>query len=673
MTVATESTNVEDRSNDGYEEFSQAIRQRFTKSVASHKYLFTTDATGLFDAFLAALPDEARQHYTCNSCRRFVNTYGGLVTINGGDTSPAMWQNYVPQIFQFPVFKVMKIIYRANVTGVFLSGSNVLGTPITGEWHHMSVLDAPKYSNRLLTPFQAMAEKTEDYRILERSLHEFTTDTVEQAVRLLDTEALYRSEKCLGVAKWLLALQKSIATTKNAKTKANLIWLAVAGAPTGYAHIRSSMIGTLLEDIQSGMSFDAVASRFSEKMHPSNYQRSQVAPTEGGKQQAEQLVKKLGLENSLQRRYLSINEIPAFVWRRREVKASVQADGVFAGIATKTKAKPQSTAMALPVTTMTWRKFSETVLPTATKIEIKTENSNQFAALVTAVHPESENILQWNNGVSWYYHAGVDAEMRRRVIQAGGQYEDNEIRCSLMWNTYSDLDLHCITPARQHIYFGDKRDRSGGRLDVDENAGAGHTLTPVENIRWATAPNGLYQFYIHNYSERSNGQNWYKAEIEVSGKVFTFEGIIGRTGSNIDLTSFNYQKGVAPTLRGGVSASNGTAWNVAMNQYHEVTGIVKSPNLWGDNPVTHAGDHTFFLIDGCKDTEEGKGRGFFNEMLKPELREIRKTLEAYTASTPVSGEPTACGLGFSKVSEWNATVRVTSDVGVTEYKLDRWD
>ena len=672
MTITTESTNVEDRSNDGYEQFGQAIRQRFTKSVADNKYLFTTDATGLFDAFLAALPDEARQHYTCHACRRFVDTYGGLVTINAdGEMASALWRLSAPDMFKLPAQHMIRAVVRANVTGVFLSGSNVLGTPVTGDWHHMSVLDAPKYSNRLLTPSQAMAEKTEDYKILERSLAEFSQATVEQAMRLLDSEALYRSEKCLGVAKWLLALQKSIATTKSAKAKANLIWLAVASAPVSYAHVRSSMIGTLLEDIQSGMSFEAVASRFAEKMQPANYQRSQVAPTQGNVVQAEQIVKKLGLENSLQRRYLSIGEIPAFVWRRREVKASVQTDGVFANIATKTKTKPQSTSMALPVVTMTWDKFQRTVLPTATKIEIKVENSNRFAALVTAVHPESENILQWSNGVSWYYHAGVDAEMRRRVIQAGGQYEDNEIRCSLMWNTYSDLDIHVLAPSDGHIFFGNKRGRYGW-LDVDMNVSP-TTLEPVENLRWKQAPLGAYQFYVHNYNDRNRGYNAYKVELDVVGQIYTFEGVIGSTGNKIDLASFNYQKGVVPTLRGGVSASNGTAWNVAMNQYHEVTGIVKSPNLWGDNPVTHAGDHTFFLIDGCKDTEEGKGRGFFNEMLKPELREIRKTLEAYTASTPVSGEPTACGLGFSKASEWNATVRVTSDVGVTEYKLDRWD
>ena len=408
MTIATESTNVTSRDNDGYEEFSQAIRQRFTQSVADNKYLFTTDATGLFDAFLAALPDEARQHYTCNSCRRFVDTYGGLVTIDYGVSMPAMWHPDVPIMFELPVFKMVQIVKKANVTGVFLSGSNVLGTPVTGDWHHMSVLDAPKYSNRLLTPFQAMAEKTEDYKILERSLAEFSQANVEQAVRLLDSEALYRSEKCLGVAKWLLALQKSIATTKSAKTKANLIWLAVAGAPTGYAHIRSSMIGTLLDDIQAGMGFDAVASRFAEKMHPLQYQRPQAAPSAGNIVQAEKLVEKLGIQRSLLRRFARVEEINA-LWRPQEQRQEPTKEGVFAHLKPKS-AQEVAPPMNTPVITMTWDKFQRVVLPTAHKIEFMvTSANNHYSAIVTAVDMEAPPILQWDNEeqrnpFSWYVY-----------------------------------------------------------------------------------------------------------------------------------------------------------------------------------------------------------------------------------------------------------------------------
>lgn len=672
MTVIKASST--DRPNDGYEEFSVTIRQCFTQSLANDgPQLFTTDASNLFDVFLTNLPSEARQHYTCNACRQFVNRYGGIVVIAAtGEAKPAMWTNDVPELFAMSVFEMRRTIKRANVTGVLLHGSATLGTPVTGEWHHMSVINAPVFRHSLKTPFQAMAEKSEDYQVLQRSLHEFTTETVEQAVRLLKSEALYRSDRVLGVAEWLLKLHKAMQSTTDTKKRNNLVWLAVASAPVGFSHVRSSMIGTLLEDIESGMSFDAVSRRFADKMNPSQYQRAQVAPTQGNIDQAEKLVKKLGLENWLQRRYLTIDEIPAFVWKPKPVEAKPRTGGVFANIAPKGKATGTANGIELPAITMTWDKFQRTVLPTAAKVEIKADNNNRFAALVTAQHPNSPNILQWDNGVSWYYHGGVDAEIRRRVEQAGGRYENNEIRCSLLWNTYSDLDIHVESPRDGHIFFGNKRGQYGW-LDVDMNVSR-TTLEPVENLRWQVAPEGQYQFYVNNYTNRAT-YNSYKVELEICGKVFTFEGMITRNKETVPIATFNYKKGVVPTITGTTAIANGTAWNLEANQFHTVTGIVKSPNLWGDNPATHAGDHTFFLIDGCKDIEQGKGRGFFNEMLKPELREIRKTLEAYTASTPIDGADTAtaCGLGFSKSNEWNVTVRVTDGNGVTLYKLDRYD
>ena len=82
-----------DRKSDGYEQFLASVRAAFEKNMQEDKSpLFTTDATDLFDLFLENLPADARQHYTCRACRRFVDTYGGLVRIDeNGTKTPAMW------------------------------------------------------------------------------------------------------------------------------------------------------------------------------------------------------------------------------------------------------------------------------------------------------------------------------------------------------------------------------------------------------------------------------------------------------------------------------------------------------------------------------------------------------------------------------------------------------
>ena len=677
MQILTIDRPVDNRECDRYDLLLSAIQERFAATLAQSSVLFTTDADGLFDIFLEYLPDEARQHYNCNCCRQFFNRHGGLVTIDAdGKMAPAMWPESVPPIFQRSIDLIRKFVAAGPVTGVFLSKEQFLGQPTAGGWTHTHVLlpVRQRFNSLAQSAGQAMAAKLEDYQILRRSLAEFAPQTVATALTLLQGEALYRSDRVLGVAKWFGELQTKINAARNQQTKDNLTWLAVATAPAGFCHVKSSMVGTLLDDIEAGMSFDAVSARFADKMRPDQYQRSQVPPPAGNIQQAERLVEKLGLQNSLQRRYMTIDEIPAFVWRQRQGKASAPTNGIFAGIAPKQKVAAQN-GLSLPVTPMTWRKFSETVLPTADRVEVKVENVNRFAALVTAVYPDAPNILQWGNTASWYYHGGIDAEMKRRVESAGGQYENNEIRCTLMWDGYTDLDLHCVTPHRDHIYFANKRGRCGGWLDVDANGGMATTMTPVENIRWATAPTGDYWFYVHNYSQRERALNHYKAEIEVCGQVFTFEGMSGGTDWKTELASFRYQKGVAPSLTGTTSQRSGTAWGLDVGKFYDVTGIVKSPNLWSEQPAAHVGDHTFFLIDGAKDGSEGKGRGFFNEMLRPELREIRKTLEAYTTRAPIAGadSATACGLGYSKDGDWGVTLRVSRGPVTALYKLDRWD
>jgi len=297
-------------------------------------------------------------------------------------------------------------------------------------------------------------------------------------------------------------------------------------------------------------------------------------------------------------------------------------------------------------------------------------------ALVTAADETSENILQWNNPFSWYYHAGIDGEIKRRVENAGGQYENNEIRCSLIWEGYTDLDLHCITPNGEHIYFQNPRDTSRGWLDIDMNGGNHRDSSPVENIRWSNnAPTGRYRFYIHNFSQRDTGKNAFKVELEINGQVYTYSGIAERTSDFKEVVfDFDYIRGQEPKFHTSLHSSD-SLWSVPLNSFVKVSGITNSPNLWDEKPVSKSGTHVFFLLEDCKDLSEGKGRGFFNETLKSELREIRKTLEAYSANTPIedADKASACGVGYSKENAWNATLKVTANNSSRLIKIDRWD
>lgn len=140
----------------------------------------------------------------------------------------------------------------------------------------------------------------------------------------------------------------------------------------------------------------------------------------------------------------------------------------------------------------------------------------------------------------------IDAEIRQRLLKAGGRFENCSIRASLIWNTYDDLDLHVVTPNGDHIYYVNKRARCGGELDVDRNAGGPKTREPVENIRWAkgTAQSGKYVVYVQNYAhhEREPKDIPFKVELEVDGVVQTFDGLAtrGKTGAASNITAFEF-------------------------------------------------------------------------------------------------------------------------------------
>ena len=98
------------------------------------------------------------------------------------------------------------------------------------------------------------------------------------------------------------------------------------------------------------------------------------------------------------------------------------------------------------------------------------------------------------------------------------------------------------------------------------------------------------------------------------------------------------------------------------------------PNLWQPG-YEHLGKGVFFILKGCKDTEN-KTSALFPEILRNELREVRSTIEAYSNQTPLSGESEAdaCGICYqAQSSNWNCNLRVTTDVGVSLYNIDRWD
>lgn len=403
-----------------YAAFLQRVNARYVANTAGRAVFKTDlDKSTLWFGYLASFPSEEKQHHNCNACRHFISRYAGLVVLDeDGTKRSALWDledAYGPYVRV--VESMLRGIEKAKVTGVFLSSEHVLGRPVTGVWRH---LHAHNKAVHLGNATQAMSEKLQEFSGARRALAEFNPAVVSQALQLLDSDALYRAEHVRGPVQWLADLHALTAGVPDARRN-NLIWRAVAAAPTGYAHVRARMAGTLLEDIAAGMQLDAIKKRFADKMDPAKYQRAQAAPRIGQVKAAEQAVQALGIAPAFARRYATRADLEAphaVLWTPSgpvapRAPAPAAASGVFDHLKPQDPTLP---ALDIPPRLMTWEKFHRDVLPGAALIEYRVPLVGRFCALTAAMDPAAPPILQWDhaerrNTVSWAFpHPAARAE-----------------------------------------------------------------------------------------------------------------------------------------------------------------------------------------------------------------------------------------------------------------------
>jgi hypothetical protein len=118
-------------------------------------------------------------------------------------------------------------------------------------------------------------------------------------------------------------------------------------------------------------------------------------------------------------------------------------------------------------------------------------------------------------------------ELTKRLQREGAKTGD--VQLSLLWNNYNDLDIHCIDPSGEEIYYSHKRSQSGGELDVDMNASGRQSKEPVENIYWPAggAPKGKYQVFVNHYANHGDADpTAFTVGVLVEGNSQEFSGSI---------------------------------------------------------------------------------------------------------------------------------------------------
>lgn len=657
-----------------FKTFGAAVNQQYKKMLALSTELFVVNVSRdeLFELYLQSYPEGTnpiyitRTEHDCSCCKGFIRNTGHVVAIDPQGNWHSIWDITVDEpAFQAVADALSAFVKSKEIAGVFRSDEPKLGNMQTKQeniiWNHF-YFDLPtRLVLKSISQGAFAGQITTNKQLLERAVREFSLEAVETVRDLIAQNSLYRGVDHKHTVDLAIKLIREFQALD--QTEQNT-WLWVTATKHGDAvRFKNAVIGTLLDDLSSGTDLVDAVKSFERKMAPENYKRPTALITGAMIEKAKQTITDLGLQAALHRRFAKADDISItnIIFADNSIKP-LMADA-FDGLAATTTAR--SVQKLDKVQEMTIQEFLDNVVPNATTIELMVTNKHQgnLMSLIAPEDAETGSILKWaDNNFSWSYNGEVTDAIKERVKNAGGQVV-GDLRVSLSWSNYDDLDLHVHEPDGFEIYFCNTTSRkTGGKLDVDMNAGCRQSRDPVENIIYVSRDRlleGEYRVDVRQYNKRESQDVGFTVQMEYLGEVTEYHYPQAVTGTITALT-FNYShkdgvKVLNSIKSGPGSVASNEVWGIQTNQWTKVKMIMNSPNHWDGNATGNK--HWFFMLDNCVNPDQA--RGFYNEFLKEELQVHRKVFEVLASQlkTPYTTNQLS-GVGFSSTVPNSILVRV---------------
>ena len=643
-----------------------AVAKKF-EQISKLPHVFETDIPGdeIWNTYLASFPEgtnpifRKRTEHDCSVCRSFIKNIGNIVGIVDYKLV-SIWDVEISDPnYQIVVDALSEKIKSYPIRNKFLTTLKTAGQDKTFEqildkvhtWNHFFVNIPNKFRCDEIKIGRALSNYRAFQQVFKRGLDQFSIDTMDTVIELHHQRSLARSGESVDSVKSFKQLKlKYMELTENQKD--NFCWIESVNNPT-LAGLRNTVIGTLLIDLEEGHSIDAAVRSYNTKVDPTNFCRTTAPVTQSMVKRAKETLQNMGLLSSLERRFATIDDIPIeHTLYINRTKSDIINNDVFDTISTA----PKKTKDYNSVEKVSIDKFIADILPSAKNISLfmTSELTSNLMSLITAQDPTCNKLFKWDNHFSWSYNNDVADSIKERVKQAGGNVT-GDVCCRLAWYNLDDLDIHVIEPNGNHIHYGNKRSaRTGGHLDVDMNANVGTTREPVENIYYPDISRmqpGIYKVFVQNYCKRENKDFGFDIEISYKNELtyhFKYDTAVVNH-SNVEVLSFEITKNQEfniISMKLPASKAFGLAgnmWGVDYKKFTKVKAIMLSPNFW-ENEVGNK--HYFFILENCINPDSP--RGFFNEYLRSDLKEHRKTLEIVGDKTrvPMSSDQLS-GLGFS--------------------------
>lgn len=653
---------------ENFHHFAKVVHQRL--ALLSKDELFVVDGVDLYTSYLLSFPEGTNPQFRvntvhdCSCCRNFIRNMGNLVSLAGGEKRSIWAVSNLPEPYATVASHMNQLVTQLPIKGVFRTKETRFGAEHTYDaenrrWDHFYGTVAARH--RVASPDEARGQLNTTAQVLERGLRELELDALDTVLDLINSNGLYRGEEHRQAVVEFSTLSRSYRANPNPET---LVW---GNIHSPAARFRNTVIGTLVQDISEGVDVERAVRAFETKVAPMNYKRPTAVITPGMVQTALAKLTELGLEGAVERRFaqlpdISVNDV---LFVDNSVRDKMRDSGLRALLmdaAVQPTRKPTRGA-----TDVTIHDFLKDVLPTARSAALLLENSHtsHMVSLTAPVHNNTGRLFKWNNDFAWSYVGEVTDSIRQRVKRAGGNVEA-ALRVSLAWNNLDDLDLHAHCPDG-HIYFGNKL----GILDVDMNAGSGHTREPVENLSWTHPRDGVYKIMVNQYNQRETRDVGFTLEAECNGQLRRWSYSPAVRGT-VDCIRFTVKGGAVtelqtqtPHLEEG-NASN-EIWGVRTQTLVPISTIMCSPNHW-ENAGGVGAQHWFFMLQNCVNPEPA--RGIYNEFLRGELEPHRKVFE-------VLGSKSKClhtanqlsGVGFTAARDHRVTLQVTTNTNTRAYNI----
>lgn len=683
-----------------FKDFVKAIQKNLQQMSKDSSRLFTVnvDTDELYNLYLDSFPAgtneiyRERREYDCSCCRHFIRDVGNVVSIKNGELHTIWGVDPVSEDkYDVVAAALDAYVKQKAVSGVFLKKEKRIGTPENREmlptgkinkYEHFFV-DLPEiciFKEYYGHTLEGDLSQFRDVRnVFKRSLDEISKEAVDTVLELIAQNSLYKGAEWKKQLTEFKNYQKEYGKLTD-EQKELWIWEKSIAAGAVIGKIRNHSIGTLLVNISERMDLDLAVRKYEQIVAPVNYKRPKAIFTKKMLEDAKKTITELGYMDSLQRRFATLDDITVnniLFSNKDAAKRITGAMDLFDEMEQDVAIDPKRFSKVEEISA---EDFIKNVLPVAKELEVYLENKH-IQNMVSLIAPEvadAKTMFKWNNGMSWAYTGNItDSDIKENVKAAGGSVT-GIVRFSIQWNDKdgkdnSDLDAHCIEPKRgEHIYFGHKKARSGGELDIDITQPVDQCWNSngvaVENITYPSKERmkpGTYKFYVNQYSFR-NSQG-FKAEVEVNGEIHSYEYNTPVRG-NVDVAevildqSGNFK--VVDKLPGNCATISKDVWGIKTLQFTPVSVVCYSPNYWDEQKgIGH--QHLFFMLKDCINPEEPNG--YYNEFLKPELEQHRRVFEALGAKAHVKDvDDQLSGVGFSLTKRNDLIIKVK---GATERVL----